>query len=80
MKVDNIFKTLLFFLSIVTYLIFGTQGVSAATIGKISGIVTAETTKQPLANANVSIVGTSTTTTTNDSGYYVINKHPTRWV
>ena len=76
MKVDNIFKTLLFFLSIVTYLIFGTQGVSAATIGKISGIVTAETTKQPLPNANVSIVGTSTTTTTNDSGYYVITNIP----
>jgi outer membrane receptor protein involved in Fe transport len=76
MKVDNIFKTLLFFLSIVTYLIFGTQGVSAATIGKISGIVTAETTKQPLANANVSIVGTSTTTTTSDSGYYVITNIP----
>ena len=76
MKVDNIFKTLLFFLSIVTYLIFGTQGVSAATIGKISGIVTAETTKLPLANANVSIVGTSTTTTTSDSGYYVITNIP----
>lgn len=73
MKVDNIFKTLLSFLSIVTYLIIvNTYNVDAATIGKISGIVTAETTKQPLANAKVTIVGTSTTTTTNDSGYYVM--------
>ncbi len=45
---------------------------AAATIGKISGIVTAEATKQPLANAKVTIVGTSTTATTNDSGYYVM--------
>ncbi len=73
MKVDNIFKTLLFFLSIFTCIaMVGTHSAIAATIGKISGIVTAEATKQPLANAKVTIVGTSTTTTTNDSGYYVM--------
>ena len=73
MKVDNIFKTLLFFLSLFTCVaIVGTQKGTAATIGKISGIVTAEATKQPLANAKVTIVGTSTTATTNDSGYYVM--------
>ena len=73
MKVDNIFKTSLFFLSIFTCIaIVGTHSATAATIGKISGIVTAEATKQPLANVKVTIVGTSTTTTTNDSGYYVM--------
>ena len=73
MKVDNIFKTGLFFLSIFTCIaIVGTYEATAATIGKISGIVTAEATKQPLADAKVTIVGTSTTATTNDSGYYVM--------
>ncbi|MDE0485140.1 MAG: TonB-dependent receptor [Candidatus Poribacteria bacterium] len=73
MKVDNIFKTLLFFLSIFTCIaMVGTHNATAATIGKISGIVTAEATKQPLVNAKVTIVGTSTTATTNDSGYYVM--------
>ncbi len=73
MKVDNIFKTLLFLLSIFTCIaMVGMHDVIAATIGKISGIVTAEATKQPLANAKVTIVGTSTTATTNDSGYYVM--------
>ena len=77
MKIDNIFRTLLFFLSIVTYIVIvGTYGATAATIGKISGIVTAETTKEPLENAKVTIVGTSTTATTNDSGYYVITNIP----
>ena len=73
LKVDNIFKVSLFFLSIVTFLVvFGTYSADAATIGKISGIVTAEATKQPLANAKVTIVSTSTTAATNDSGYYVM--------
>ncbi len=73
MKVDNTFKTLLLVLSIFTCIaIVGTDDATAATIGKISGIVTAEATKQPLANAKVTIVGTSTTATTNDSGYYVM--------
>lgn len=73
MKVDNIFKTAPFFLSIFALLVFvGAQSIDAATIGKISGIVTTEASKQPLANVKISIVGTSTTTTTNESGYYVM--------
>ena len=73
MKVDNILKTSLFFLCIVACItIVSIYSADAATIGKISGIVTAEATKQPLANAKVTIVGTSTTATTNDSGYYVM--------
>ena len=73
MKVDNILKSALFILSIFTsFVIFGVQVIDAATIGKISGIVTAEASKQPLANVKISIVGTSTSTTTNESGYYVM--------
>ncbi len=73
MKVDNIFRTALFILSISTsFVIFGAQEIDAATIGKISGIVTTESSKQPLANVKVAIVGTSTSTTTNESGYYVM--------
>ncbi len=60
-------------MSIITYLVIvGTFSADAATIGKISGIVTTEGTKEPLANAKVTIVGTSTTATTNESGYYVM--------
>ena len=73
LKVDNIFKISLLFLSIVTCLaVVGTYSTDAATIGKISGIVTDEATNQPIANVKVSIVGTNTTATTNDSGYYVM--------
>ncbi|MYF99592.1 TonB-dependent receptor [Candidatus Poribacteria bacterium] len=73
LKVDNIFKISLFFLSIVTCLaVVGTYSTDASTIGKISGIVTDEATNQPITNAKVSIVGTNTTATTNDSGYYVM--------
>lgn len=73
MKVDNIFKVSLLFLSIVVCLaVVATYRTNAATIGKISGIVTDEATKQPLMNAKVTIVGTNTTATTNDSGYYVM--------
>ena len=45
---------------------------SAAITGKISGVVTAEATNAPLANATVTIVGTSSTAKTNDAGYYVM--------
>ena len=77
MKVDNILKTLLCVLSIFMFIaVVGIHTASSATIGKISGIVTAEATKQPLANVTVTIVGTSTTATTNDSGYYVMTNIP----
>ncbi len=73
MKKNNIFSLCVFILSIVVGIMtVGTHHVIAATTGKISGIVTVEGTEQPLANAKVTILGTSTTTTTNDSGYYVI--------
>ena len=45
---------------------------SAAITGKISGVITAEATNEPLANVTVTIVGTSTTATTNEAGYYVM--------
>ena len=45
---------------------------SAAITGKISGVITAEATSEPLANVTVTIVGTSSTATTNDAGYYVM--------
>ena len=50
--------------------------VSAAIIGKISGVITAETTNEPLANVTVTIVGTSSTATTNDAGYFVMTNIP----
>ena len=50
--------------------------VSAAITGKISGVITAEATNAPLANVTVTLVGTSTTATTNDDGYYVITNIP----
>ena len=49
---------------------------SAAITGKISGVITDEATKAPLANVTVTIVGTSSTTTTNDAGYYVLINIP----
>ena len=45
-------------------------------LGKISGVVTAEATQAPLADVTVTIVGTSSTATTNDAGYYVIVNIP----
>ena len=50
--------------------------VSAAITGKISGVITAEATNEPLANVTVTIVGTSSTATTNDAGYYVMTNIP----
>ena len=52
------------------------RSASAAITGKISGVVTAEATKAPLANVTVTIVGTSSTTKTNDTGYYVMTNIP----
>ncbi len=73
MKKNNTFKkVVLLVLSIACITTVGTHSATAATIGKISGIVTAEATKQPIANVKVTLVGTSTTTTTNASGYYVM--------
>ena len=49
---------------------------SAAITGKISGVITAEETDSPLANVTVTLVGTSTTATTNSVGYYVMTNVP----
>ena len=77
MKVDNIFKILLLSLILIfSIFIFNTHYINAATIGKISGIITNEATNAPIANAIVTIVGTNTTATTNESGYYVMTNIP----
>ncbi len=54
----------------------GNLDVSAAITGKISGVITSEATNEPLANVTVTIVGTSSTATTNDTGYYVMTNIP----
>ena len=90
MKNDNVlkiyssqFRKSVCFLRIVfflTALVFLTTAVnfhaSAAITGKVSGIITAEATNEPLANVTVTIVGTSSTATTNDTGYYVMTNIP----
>ena len=50
----------------------GYRTASAAITGKVSGVVTSEATRTPLANAKIIVLGTSDTATTNQSGYYVI--------
>ena len=69
-------KRQLSLLIVVFVALAGIRGASAAITGKISGVVTAEATSAPLANVTVTIVGTSSTTTTNDAGYYVIVNIP----
>ena len=54
----------------------GIHSASAAIIGKISGIITDEAASAPLANVTVKIVGTSSTATTNDDGYFVMTNIP----
>ena len=49
---------------------------SAAITGKVSGVITAEATNTPLANVTVTLVGTSSTATTNSAGYYVMTNIP----
>ena len=66
-----------YFLLIVAFVaVVGVWDASAAITGKISGVVTAEATNAPLANVTVTLVGTSSTTTTNDTGYYVLINIP----
>ena len=65
------------FLFIVAFVaLVGIRDASAAITGKISGVVTAEATGAPLADVTVTVVGTSSTTTTNDAGYYVLINIP----
>ena len=67
-----------FWILIAAVLMFGIsiRDASAAIIGKISGVITDEATSAPLANATLTIVGTSSTATTNDGGYYVMTNIP----
>ena len=90
MKKNNVLKTLisrfrklacltkiaLFFFAAVYIATVINFDVSAAITGKISGVITAEATNEPLANVTVTIVGTSSTATTNDAGYYVMTNIP----
>ena len=50
----------------------GYHTASAAITGKISGIIKSEVSQTPLANVEITVVGTSDTATTNQGGYYVI--------
>ena len=77
MKKNNIFKkAILFVLSMICITMTVNSDVSAAITGKISGVITTEATNEPLANVTVTIVGTSSTATTNDAGYYVMTNIP----
>ena len=69
-------KTLFFFTAIVFFTTAVNFHASAAITGKISGIITAEATNEPLANVTITIVGTSSVATTNDAGYYVMTNIP----
>ena len=65
-KIVALFIAVLYFTTAVTL------EVRAAITGKIAGVITAEATNEPLANVTVTILGTSSTATTNDAGYYVM--------
>ena len=69
-------KTIFFLIAIVFFTTAVHFQASAAITGKVSGIITAEATNAPLANVTVTIVGTSSTATTNDAGYYVMTNIP----
>ena len=69
-------KTIFFLIAIVFFTTVVHFQASAAITGKVSGIITAEATNAPLANVTVTIVGTSSTATTNDAGYYVMTNIP----
>ena len=67
------FTKVAFFLLVAVYMTVAVNfDVSAAITGKISGVITAEATNAPLVNVTVTLVGTSSTATTNDAGYYVM--------
>ena len=69
-------KTIYFFTAIVFFTTAVNFHASAAITGKVSGIITAEATNEPIANVTVTIVGTSSVATTNDAGYYVMTNIP----
>lgn len=69
-------KTVFLLIAIVSLVTAASFHAVAAITGKVSGIITAEATNEPLANVTVTIVGTSSTATTNDAGYYVMTNIP----
>lgn len=70
-KAENLAKMIL--LIAAAYVAIGANfDATAAITGKISGVITAEATNEPLANVTITIVGTSSAATTNDAGYYVM--------
>ena len=69
-------KTVFLLIAIVSLVTAVNFQVIAAITGKVSGTITAEATNEPLANVTVTIVGTSSTATTNDAGYYVMTNIP----
>ena len=75
-KLVSLTKILLFLLAAVYITTAINFDVSAAITGKIAGVITAEATNEPLANVTVTLVGTSSTATTNDAGYYVMTNIP----
>ena len=76
MKKRTAFFWILMVCAAVLMLEAGTRIASAAITGKISGVITDEATSAPLANVSVTLVGTSSTATTNDDGYYVMTNIP----
>ena len=71
------FARIVFFLIAIVFLATAVNfHASAAITGKVSGIISAEATNEPLANVTVTIVGTSSAATTNDAGYYVMTNIP----
>ena len=75
-KLAMLTKTSLFLFAAVYIAASISLDASAAITGKISGVITDEATNEPIANATVTIVGTSSTTTTNSAGYYVMTNIP----
>ena len=76
MKETTATKRQLFLLIVAFVALVGIWDASAAITGKVSGVVTAKATGAPLADVTVTLVGTSSTTTTNEAGYYVLINIP----
>ena len=76
MEKRHVFFWILSMCAAVLMLELSNRGAYAAITGKISGVIADESTGAPLANATVTIVGTSSIAATNDDGYYVMTNIP----
>ena len=63
-------------LAVLCAVLFVPRPLAVVETGRISGHVRDATTGSPIKSANVIVVGTSLSATTNDSGYYVIRNVP----